>query len=105
MTTHNNKKQSTRTDARVRIMRIIAWPCGGVGVAGLGRLCLDGAPSAPDMPAAVFYAALCFVPMTMILLNAALPHIGSGIERTAQALARLVPRPDDGRGKALPEAS
>jgi hypothetical protein len=103
MTPHNKTKQESPRSARIRLMRLVAWPTGAVGAAGLGRLCLDGAESAPGTLAAV-YAAMCFAPALMILIDSALPAMRVYSRRVSKSWGQLASRVEE-RRSGLPEAS
>lgn len=87
MTNYRNTKVKSAGAGRIFMMRLIAWPVGATGAAGLGRICLDGAPSTPDGSALIF-AAMCFVPIVMIGIHALLPSIGKLARHLMQTLGR-----------------
>ena len=103
MTPHNKTKQESPRSARIRLMRLVAWPAGAVGAAGSGRLWLDGAGSAPGMLDAI-YTAMCFVPALMILIDAALETMRLKAPRLAKSWRQFASRLEE-RGSGLPEAS
>lgn len=103
MTPHNKTKQESPRSARIRLMRLVAWPTGAIGAAGLGRLWLDGAGSAPGMLAAI-YAAMCFVPALMILIDSALEALRVNSPRLTKSWRQFASRVEEHRGSGLPEA-